>query len=450
MRVIIIEAANKGWNTIKKHHYHITITVIVLIGIYILLDECGILDTLFVINPFFAGSQAFAFWLFGKNEEKSEEAQKLTIDQQEQDFDAEENCFWENHEAKELESTGQDSASEENTHFWESLAAIKYILLDQESTEAEKAAAIHRTVPFYTPEHIKFSIHIHTFFKDFLEEFWKNNADSENISALPNCIKIIYDIIKHQSHKEKDGKKFFEKNNGLSFVDFQLKSARFDYIDFYNANLIHANLDNADLNNANLVSSDLANVNLIKADLTDANLTEANLTEADLTDSTIQHANLSSANVKGASLVRSNFPRADLNRADFTKTNSSCADFTKADLNHVLMSYANLTKTNLSSVNLIGANLSFANLASANLNFANLSFADLAQADLSETDLTSANLTGVDLKTVKNLTKAKLKNAMYCEDEHFVTQFPDGFDPKANEMQLVNKYGDTIKNKVLK
>jgi uncharacterized protein YjbI with pentapeptide repeats len=110
----------------------------------------------------------------------------------------------------------------------------------------------------------------------------------------------------------------------------------------------------------------------------------------------------------------------------------------KACLENAILTNANLTKTNLTGADLSGADLSGADLSGADLTKANLTGANLTGANL-----TGANLTGADL------TKAILKDAKYTEKIITLkldnnksiclssTKFPSGFDPKANEMELL-------------
>jgi uncharacterized protein YjbI with pentapeptide repeats len=91
---------------------------------------------------------------------------------------------------------------------------------------------------------------------------------------------------------------------------------------------------------------------------------------------------------------------------------------------------ANLQNANLRNASLGEANLEEAKLAGADLTNANLSFARLSKADLTGTDLTGAKLAtvlmDVDLRSVRNLTRANLHNAV----DYGGNRWPKGFDPK--------------------
>ncbi|MEH1798994.1 MAG: AAA family ATPase [Nostoc sp.] len=116
----------------------------------------------------------------------------------------------------------------------------------------------------------------------------------------------------------------------------------------------------------------------------------------------------------------------------------------KRNFRQVNLSKAYLRGACLRDADLSGANLSRAFLYDANLSQAELSRANLSGADLSESKLTGANLCGCDL-TGADLTGCDLEGALYNEGLQG-TQFPQGFDPGAAKMSLLEIPNPSIKN----
>lgn len=116
-----------------------------------------------------------------------------------------------------------------------------------------------------------------------------------------------------------------------------------------------------------------------------------------------------------------------MNCAKLQEVDLENARLNTADLSHVDFRDANLSEICLESANLYNANLKYANLIGANLRFANLAAANLGSAKLWNAHLESVDLRGANLKD------AYLKGALYDEG----TIFPEGFDPKEHEMEMV-------------
>jgi len=113
--------------------------------------------------------------------------------------------------------------------------------------------------------------------------------------------------------------------------------------------------------------------------------------------------------------------------ANYSECRFRMKELAKADLRAAYLSSANLRGANLSGADLRGANMFGADLKGADLRGADLGWAHLRRADLSSANLSSANLSSV------NLAWVRLTGARY--NEH--TQFPEGFDPVARDMERV-------------
>ncbi len=116
-------------------------------------------------------------------------------------------------------------------------------------------------------------------------------------------------------------------------------------------------------------------------------------------------------------------------RADLTDAILTNADLTDAILTNAKLWYADLTNADLTN-----ADLTNAILTNAKLWYADLTNADLTNADLTNAILTNADLTNADL-TNADLTNADLWFATFNKE----TVFPDGFDPIARGMKLIEE-----------
>ncbi len=419
--------------------------ILAALGIYFILDS---LDKSSV-PAILAGYKICALWLFKKKEE--------TVDKQTRNQKIKKSIFkslteaevYEQDEVKEDKDKKNENITNdelnEKKEFWEYLCEVKETLI-KESSDARKAAAIYKISRFYTPRHIDFFIHVHTLFKDCLEDFWNNNADSENSSSyIPAHIELIYHLIKHSSHQQVNGMIFFDKTHKINFDDFQLKFANLCYANFINQNFICANLSNANLLSIDSMNADWANTNLTAINLSEANLDGANLIESNLSHASLIETVLINAIMTRANLTHANLNSAELTHADLAYANLTYANLTYANLTRIRLSHANLNNANLSKTNLIGANLKYANLSHSNLSNANLSCTDFTHAILNKANLTCANLSSANLKHAINLHKATLAGAMYCESDDFVTQFPHDFNPEKHNMVLVDMFGGRIK-----
>ncbi|MDD5598344.1 MAG: pentapeptide repeat-containing protein [Victivallaceae bacterium] len=338
----------------------------------------------------------------------------------------------------------RDIELQDKKKFWKNLIEVQETFIYENSTDTQKTEAIYKVSKFYATQHIDLAAHIHSLFKEFLENFWKHNPDFKNVSRLPVYIEVIYHVIKHQSHQKQDEINLFNKKNSLSFADFQLQFANLNYGNFFSANLINTNLAASNLTNANLSKADFTNANLTNADLTSADLTDSNLTDTFLINANLTDANINRANLKNTTSPNANLTNVNLTRADLSYGNFSNANLTSANLIRANLTNTNLTGANLTDANLIGANLIHTDLSCTNLAGVNLSCAKLAHAKLLDANFARVNLVGVDLRMAMNLNIAKLKDALYCKSKDFMTKLPHGFKPKDYGMILVNELGERI------
>ena len=436
------------WNFIKEPYRKEIITIAAALGFYFIFKNLGILS---VALP---GIHTCALWLFKKKVKKTEKLEDkkrfLRNMLKNQDMEQQGTDSYNEPPRRYLDKTREQKQAhgidlQEKNDFWEYLSQAKEIFLYEEATDTQKAIAIYKVSQFYAPRYLNFAAHVHSLFKDCLDGFWQYKNDHKDTPKIPNYIEVIYHVIKHRSHQKKGDRNFFDKTNGLSFVDFQLRFSNLSYVNFINENLINANLTRANLINSDSVNADLSNAKLTAANLSEAklintNLLEADLSNANLTSSDLTRADLTRAKLTDAKLIRANLTRTKLLNSDLTR-----GDLTRTDLVHTDLTHANLSYANLTEANLIGTNLSNANLSSANLCDANLSCTDLSHANLLDADLTRTNLIGTDLRDAGNLNKAKLEGALYCRDEELTTLLPEHFNPEKHGMVLANKFGERLR-----
>ncbi len=186
------------------------------------------------------------------------------------------------------------------------------------------------------------------------------------------------------------------------------KSRKRQVIQFlYEAKLIHKGSVKVSLEGANLWKVHLGFVNLLNVDLHGAMLTESYLARADLSNANLIGADFGKANLRGARLSGVDLRGAYLGGAQLGKAVLICAEMERAYLQ--------------------GADLQDADLVGANLEGAELQAADLRGARLA------------DLHPIPNnpkdsvQVKANLKKAKYDAK----TQWPEGFDPEAAGVILV-------------
>src|SRR5262249_33099578 len=112
-------------------------------------------------------------------------------------------------------------------------------------------------------------------------------------------------------------------------------------------------------------------------------------------------------------------------------------DLRHADLSGAWLLDFNLSHARLDGANLVGATLNLANLHGATLRSANLRHALLNQADMQNTDLRFADLRGV-WATDSCFRGAALQGARLTGLRYSAyTEWPAGFDPKAQGAVLV-------------
>ncbi|MEZ2190449.1 pentapeptide repeat-containing protein [Corynebacterium sp. CCM 9204] len=208
-----------------------------------------------------------------------------------------------------------------------------------------------------------------------------------------------------------------------------------------------------------LGSTYLRGVDLVGAHLEGANLREANLEGAGLLRAKLEGANLRGAKLEGANLRGAKLEGANLKGANLWGANLRGANLRGANLRGAKLEGANLKGVKLEGANLRGANLRGANLMDARLEGANLGGARLERANLVEARLAGADLVAARLEGA-DLWGARLEGAMLafkggdgtvtdpCSfDENTrwrgafyssSTVFPEGFDPQALGMILVD------------
>jgi hypothetical protein len=180
----------------------------------------------------------------------------------------------------------------------------------------------------------------------------------------------------------------------------------------YDAGLIFDLDPHISLSGAYLSRADLGGALLVRAHLTGANLRGAKLVEADLRF----------ANLRRVNLITARLGWARLDAADLAETEMAGAVLMGTSLEGAVLARANLVKATVKNANLRGADLSGANLLGVHLEAA-----ELASANMSGTNLLWTNLTDARLEDTK------LTGAIY--NGH--TRWPEGFDPGAFEMVIV-------------
>ena len=231
--------------------------------------------------------------------------------------------FFKNHDRqRDINHHERDLTLKENNDVWNNLVKFQDIINDKTASDAKKATAILGLGEFYNHKDFKFVRQVHTLFKVYLKEFWKNNANireyetafhkNESIN-LPEYIKAIHEVIQRQSNEKLGDRNFFHQYNDLSFDRFQLQfanldstnleEASFEYASLYCASLSNVNLNCANLQHITLNAANLEDTNLKEAQLQDAHLVEANLKNTDLTHANLYAADLSGTNLIGAKLL---------------------------------------------------------------------------------------------------------------------------------------------------
>jgi uncharacterized protein YjbI with pentapeptide repeats len=106
-------------------------------------------------------------------------------------------------------------------------------------------------------------------------------------------------------------------NTWLHEQGFPWKSEK----DFFQPDLVGADLSGADLREANLAGATLSEANLAGATLSEANLAGATLSKANLAGATLSKANVAGAYIVEADLVGADLSEANLAGATLSKTN---------------------------------------------------------------------------------------------------------------------------------
>ncbi len=151
---------------------------------------------------------------------------------------------------------------------------------------------------------------------------------------------------------------------GPSIKVWDCSGAKFKWMNFRDADLMHTDFSGAYLAYANFAGADL---------------TSATLTNADVASSNFRGAKLIGADFSGSKLFSTNFSGAMLEFADFIGAIATGADFSNADLTS-----ADFTDAWLKAANFGGANLRWADFTGASFNDTNFTGAiiDLVQGDL--------------------------------------------------------------------
>jgi uncharacterized protein YjbI with pentapeptide repeats len=162
-------------------------------------------------------------------------------------------------------------------------------------------------------------------------------------------------------------------------------------------------------------------------------LTRVDLRHAELRRANLQAARLDRANLQDAILVGANLQDAWLDRANLQDAILVGANLQGAQLNFANLQDAQLMHANLQDAQLGGANLQNAVLDRADLQDAWLDGANLQAARLDGANLQTARLDGANLQTAW-LDTAKLQGARADKE----TRWPDGFDPQAAEVTVID------------
>ena len=158
-------------------------------------------------------------------------------------------------------------------------------------------------------------------------------------------------------------------------------------------------------------------------------VTPAEYKKSPLILSSLENMDLRGANLRGANLSIANLSYAKLGSVELGGANLSCADMTGTLLVEANLKDAIMWNATLNNASLSGADLSGSICTSADLSGANLRGANLSGADLSNANLFGADLSGANLSDARDLSEAQYN------DE---TQFPEGFDPDARDMILID------------
>ncbi|MCK7661778.1 pentapeptide repeat-containing protein [Corynebacterium antarcticum] len=235
------------------------------------------------------------------------------------------------------------------------------------------------------------------------------------------------------------GKQIREKTwtahlRGADLESAHLEGAMLQLANLEGAKLGGTNLEGVDLWRANLEEADLLRANLEGADLRDANLERTDLRTANLEEADLLRANLEGANLLGANLEGANLMGANLAGAKLRGANLGDAKLWRANLEEAKLWLAKLKGADLRDANLKGVKLLRANLEGAYLMGANLEGADLRDANLEGAELAYKNNDGALFLPCTFNEDTQWKGTTYSPS----TVFPEGFDPEAHGMKLVD------------
>ncbi|MEZ2122653.1 pentapeptide repeat-containing protein [Corynebacterium sp. CCM 9203] len=188
-----------------------------------------------------------------------------------------------------------------------------------------------------------------------------------------------------------------------------LRWAHLERVNMWGARLDGVNLWCASMDGVNLMGARLSGANMVKACLKGANLMDADLIRAVMVRSCLQGTNLRTAR---------------LNRANLTWANLEGADLMGANLEETSLRGACLRSTDLVEANLEGADLVWGSLEGA----------DLVGARLNGAKLVAVANDGSLVSSCSFDSKTLWAGATYSPS----TVFPEGFDPEAEGMILVN------------
>ena len=196
-------------------------------------------------------------------------------------------------------------------------------------------------------------------------------------------------------------------------------------------NLNRASLQGSDLSNANLVDAQFHRARLQGADLSQARLRNARLSRANLNYAILTRAELRGADLSHATLKEADLRYADLSRANLTGTDLRQANWGQDDLQGAIAEDLPMWKDLLQDAVSEGVDLDEVE----DLNPQEI--LDMDKGELARILLVSALIQGSDIAS-EHLQDAlsgvpKLRNATYDS----TTRFPEGFDPEAADMRLV-------------
>jgi uncharacterized protein YjbI with pentapeptide repeats len=206
---------------------------------------------------------------------------------------------------------------------------------------------------------------------------------------------------------------WLEHAQALDLTHRDLRLAKFNHSDLWNADFRNSRLDGAVLLGATLRGAlfttretlgggavERSGAALRETDFTQAKFPEGDLLDAILVFSDLYEANFPGSDLRKAKLVGTRARFTDLRGAALARVEAQGVNFLGADLRGADLRGANLMAANLSSAKLQGADLRRAKLQGADFSQAKLHGADLRGAEVFSTKFDKAELTLADLRGI--------------------------------------------------